>query len=122
MKNILIVDDDLGFIFWLGTALIAAGYRAWPASSSSEAISFVGRKPATRLDLLIVNASLPGVSKLIAHLHRTQVHLNVMAVGPQGTLPGVNYFQATPGLMDDAAKEEWVRAVKRMSGKQNRAA
>jgi DNA-binding response OmpR family regulator len=123
MKNILIVDNDLGLMFWLGAALVDAGYRAWPAGSLAEAISVVGRKPSMRLDLLIVNASLPGVSKLIAHFRRTQPHLNVMALGPQGgTLPGVNYFEATPGLMDDAAKQEWVRAVKRMSGKQNRAA
>jgi hypothetical protein len=123
MKNILIVDNDLGFIFWLGAALIGAGYRAWPACSPSEAISIVDRIPLTRLDLAIVNASLPGVSKLIAHFRRTQAHLSVMAVGPQGrALPGVSYFQATPGLIDDAAKQEWVRAVKRMSGKQNRAA
>ena len=123
MKNILIVDNDLGFIFWLGAALIGAGYQAWPATSHSEAISLASRKPLARLDLLIVNVSLPAASKIIAHFRGTQSQLKVMALGPQGrALPGVNYFQATPGLIDDAAKQEWVRAVKRMFGKQNRAA
>lgn len=39
LKVILIVNNDLGFIFWLGVALIEAGYRAWPACSTSAAIS-----------------------------------------------------------------------------------
>ena len=82
MKNVLIVDNDLGFIFWLGAALVGAGYRPWPACSPSDAISVANRKPLSRLHLLVVNASLPGVSKLIAHLRRTQAHLRVSALGP----------------------------------------
>jgi CheY-like chemotaxis protein len=123
MKNILIVDNDLGFIFWLGAALIGAGYQAWPATSRSEAISVASRKPLARLDLLIVNVSLPGASKLIAHFRSTQSQLKVMAVGPQGkTLGGVTPWQPTPGLSEDSAKQEWVRAVKQLSGKRTRAA
>ena len=83
MKSILIVDSDVGFIFWLGAALSGAGYQPWPACSPSDAISVAGREALARLDLLIVNASLPGVSKLIAHFHRTQASLKVMALGPQ---------------------------------------
>ena len=33
MKNILIVDNDLGFIFWLGAVLIAAGYQRGPLAA-----------------------------------------------------------------------------------------
>jgi CheY-like chemotaxis protein len=123
MKNILIVDNNPGFIFWLGTLLVGQGYQPWPASSPSDAISVGGRKALARLDLLIVNASLPGVSQVIDHFRRAQAHLRVMAFGPQGnTLPGVNVWQPTPGLSDDSAKREWVRAVKHLAGKQNRAA
>lgn len=122
-KNILIVDRDLGFIFWLGSILAGAGYQPWPASDFAEAISLAGRKPLARLDLLIVNASLPEVSKLIAHFRRTHAQLKVMALGPQGrTLAGVHAWHPIPGLTDDSAKEEWVRAVKQASGRQNRAA
>ena len=123
MKNILIVDNDLGFIFWLGAALMGAGYQAWPASSLSEAISVTSRKPLIRLDLLIVNGSLRGASEVIAHIRRTQSQLQVMALGPQGkTLHGVKPWQPTPGLSEDLARQEWVQAVKQMSGKRNRAA
>ena|ERR1700728_594467 len=119
VKNILIVDKDLGFVFWLGAALNGAGYRPWPACSSSEAISMSWRKPLDRPDLLIVNASLPGVSELIAHFHRTQTHLKVMALGPRDeTLHGVDAWHPTAVLSDDPAKQEWVRAVEHVSGKQ----
>ena len=125
-KNILIVDNDLGFIFWLGAALVGAGYRPWPACSLSDAISVANRKPLSRLHLLVVNASLPGVSKLIAHFRRTQAHLRVIALGPQdNTLVGVTAWHSAPDTGDDSAKQELVRAVKHMSGRpgrQNRAA
>jgi DNA-binding response OmpR family regulator len=122
-KHILIVDNDLGFICWLGSVLTAAGYRSWPACSTSEAISLSTRKPLARLDLLIVNASLPGVSELIAHFRRAHSRLKVMALGPQAeTLAGVHAWHPTPGLSDDSAREEWVRAVRQASGRQNRAA
>ena len=59
MKNILIVDRDLGFIYWLGDVLIHADYQPWPACSVSDAFAVVGRKPIVPLDLLIVNPRLP---------------------------------------------------------------
>ena len=122
-KNILIVDKDLGFIFWLGTALAGASYQPWPACSPSDAISVVNRKPLTRLHLLIVNASLPGVSKLIAHFRHTQAHLKVIALGLQdNTLVGVTAWHPVPDTGDDSAKQEWVLAVKHLSCRQNRAA
>jgi hypothetical protein len=123
MKNILIVHNNLGFIFWLGAALIDEGYQPWPACSPADAISLMCRKPLIPLDLLIVNSSLRGVPELIAHFRRTQAQLKVMALGPQKkTLQGVNAWNRTPGISDDSAKEEFVRVVKHMSGGQGRAA
>jgi hypothetical protein len=122
-KNVLIIDDNLGFIFWLGAVLIDASYQPWPACSASDAISVVGGNPLVRLDLLIVNAHLPDISKAIAHFRNSQQNLRVMALGPQDeTLPGVNAWHLTPGFNDDSAKQEFVKAVERMSGGQNRAA
>jgi hypothetical protein len=122
-KNILIVDNDPGFMFWLGAVLVGAGYQPWPACSPSDAISVVNHKPLAPLHLLIVNASLPGVSKLIAHCRRTQPHLGVIALGPpDNTLVGVTAWRPAAGAAGDAAKQEWIRAVKHMSGRQNRAA
>jgi len=117
IKNILIVDDDLGFLFWLSDVLIGADYQPWPACSVSDAITVVGSKPAVRLDLLIVNPTLPGISKLPAFFRRTQPQLKVMGLGrqDQASLPGVNAWHLRPGPTDDGARKEWVRAIRGLS-------
>jgi hypothetical protein len=124
VKNILIVDDDLGFVFWLGDVLVGAEYQPWPACSVSDVIKVMGRKPAVEIDLLIVNPSLPGASKVIAFLRRTQARLKVMALGPQDrtALPDVNAWRSKPGRSDDSARREWVRAIERVSRGGERAA
>jgi hypothetical protein len=124
MKNILIVDNDLGFIYWLGTVLIGADYQPWPACSVSDAITVVGRKPTVPLDLLIVNPSLPGISYLITLFRRSQADLKVMAAGPhdERSLPGVNAWRQKPIPGDESAKQKWVRAIERASSGQQRAA
>src|ERR1700687_5104323 len=79
-KNVLIVENDLGFLFWLGGALNAGDYQSWPACGVSDANALV-REGAVRIDLLIINPSLPGVSKLIALLRRSHAKLKVIALG-----------------------------------------
>ena len=115
MKNILIVEDDLGFIFWLGGALAAADYQPWPACGVSEATEFVG-KAAIPVDLLIVNPSLPGVSKLVAVLRRSQGELKVIALGSEDKtkLTGINAWHRKPSLAQEPVKQEqeWLEAVK----------
>ena len=124
VKNVLIVDKDLGFVFWLADVLIRAGYQPWAAFSPAEARALLAeRKPLRRLDLLIVRGTLPGVSDLIAHFRETQQHLKVMALGPEDrALTGVNVWHPVPGRSDDSAKQEWVRAIKDMASRQHRAA
>ena len=123
MKNILIVDNDLGFVCWLGEVLIGAGYQPWPACSVSDAIALLGRKPSVPLDLLIANPSLQGISRLITLYRRSQAHLKVMAVGSHGEkiLPGVKAWHEKPSPGDKSAKQEWVRAIERTSSGHKRA-
>jgi CheY-like chemotaxis protein len=122
-KNILIVDKNLGFIFWLGAVLIDAGCQPWPACSASDAISVADGRSSVQLDLLIVNARLPGVSELIAHFRRTQPLVKVLALGSQDeTLPGVDAWRLTPGLSNDSAQQEFIQTLKHMVGMQDRAA
>jgi DNA-binding response OmpR family regulator len=121
MKNILIVENDLGFIFWLGGALMAADYQPWPACGVSEANALAGK---TAIDLLIVNPSLPGVSKLIAVLRRSQAKLKVIALGAEGEikLSGIDAWRCKPGPAEKSAKQEWLKAVKNVFIGRKRAA
>ena len=61
-KTILILDTDLGFVFWLGEILTQAGYRAVPAQSIKEATSLM-RRLKTLADLLIVSPAVHGAAE-----------------------------------------------------------
>ena len=115
MKNILIVEDDLGFVFWLGSALVAAGYQPWPACSASDATKLI-EKAGVRIDLLIADPSTPGISKLVGTLRRSKVHLKVIALGAESKtkLTGINAWHSKPGPMQEPAEQqqEWLEAVK----------
>ena len=124
VKNVLIVDNDLGFIFWIGGVVITANYQPWPACSLSDASVLVD-KAAVPIDLLIVNPSLPGVSELIALLRRSQRKLKVIALGAKGNLKlaGINSWRQRPGpAVEKSARREWLEAVKNMFLGQTRAA
>jgi hypothetical protein len=124
MRNVLIVDNDLGFVFWLGEALSRANYQPWPACSVSDAITVVGSKHPVSLDLLIVNPSLPGASRLISHFRRSQTHLKVMALGlhDEKALSGIDARRERPTSADLSARQKWVRAIDRMFGGHERVA
>jgi hypothetical protein len=123
LKNILIVENDLGFLFWLGGALIAGDYQPWPACGVSEAKALIDEANIP-IDLLIVDPSIPGVSRLIAALRRSQARLKVIAVGAEGKikLPGVNAWRRKPDSGEASAKQEWLEAVKSMIVGHKRAA
>ena len=94
MKNILIVDNDLRFIQWLGRALIGAHQQPLPACNVSDAMVLVDDS-AEPVDLLIINSYLPHSSDLIDRLHRSQSHLKVLAMGsePNAKLPHVHAWK-----------------------------
>src|SRR5690242_16518027 len=112
MKNILIVDNDLSFILWLGRVLIGAHQQPLPACNVSDAM--VLANAAEPVDLLIINSSLPHSSELIANLRRSQAHLKVIALGPEGkgNLPHVHAWRRKPDQIGPTAEQKWLKAVK----------
>jgi DNA-binding NtrC family response regulator len=66
----LIVDDDLGFVWWFGEIFFRAGYQVVPALSCREALSRV-KELDLRVDLVLVNPKLRGVSRMLRLLKRT---------------------------------------------------
>lgn len=80
MKNILIVDNDLGFVFWLCQALDAAGYETFPAQGVAEAVALLA-KLEVWVDVLMVRRTLPGADGLADELRRSQRgHLKTIAL------------------------------------------
>jgi len=79
-EMILIVDEDLGFVVWLGLTLAASGYRTIPATSCQDARHLIGEAQIATLDLVILNSALPGASDLIGALNSRGFSFQVISI------------------------------------------
>jgi len=123
MRNVLIVDNDPGAMFWLAEVLVSANFQPWPACTIPDAISLAGSKCMSPLDLAIVNPSLRGAADLISHLRRHRANLRVLALGHKTTsLRGVDSWLEIPNSADGSAKQKWTRAINRVCSGYRRAA
>jgi hypothetical protein len=115
ITTVLIVDRDLGFVFWLGQVLTRAGYQALPANSS-EAGRELARQLNLGIDILIVGNSLPGAGVFAAALRRSQRHLKVIAVLDDGEEPisafsGADATQYRPSWMGESSETDWLTTI-----------
>ena len=78
MKTILILDHNVGFVFWLGKILGEAGHQAIPALDIQEASTLIGSLGLT-LDVLIMNPAAQGAAEFIVTLRREHEGLRVIA-------------------------------------------
>jgi DNA-binding response OmpR family regulator len=120
VKTILIVDRDLGFVYWLGRVLDDAGYEAIPARRVPDAIQLL-HELHTVVDLLIVNMALPGAADLVRALRRSARPIRVMSLleSPDETPaspPGSDAVRSKPEEVDEISKLEWVDAIDRLLG------
>lgn len=67
--TILIVDNDLGFVLWLGQILTDVGCQAVPALRCQDTAPLV-EELNLGLDMVIANPGLPGASAMIRALVR----------------------------------------------------
>jgi hypothetical protein len=115
VKTVLIVDDDLGFAFWLGQALDRAGYETWPARSVTAAKSLL-TEVRLAVDLLVITASLPRALALATYLGRSRADFKVIAVYEElnegiKPFPKAAAVHQKPQIIDAATKLEWVQLV-----------
>jgi hypothetical protein len=114
VKNLILVDCDLGFVFWLGRALDKAGYETFPARSIRDAIKLVTE---LRLSvwMVILNPSLAGASEFIANLRPSKV-IALVERGDPVSIPGVHCEIPRPYGIDEHNKDEFLAAVRRLLG------
>ena len=114
---ILLVDSDLGFLFWLGRTLDMAGYEAFPARSIADAETLLSKLHLT-VALLVLNFSLPGAATLVATLRGACKPLRVISLVGSGEEPpngpGVDAVCQKPAVIDENAKAEWLETVRRV--------
>ena len=115
-KAILLIDTDLGFLFWLGQALDRAGYEAFPARGISDAIALLAALHLT-VGSVILNYSLPGAENFIADLRRSQNHLKVISLveyEQQFIPPGIDAVFCKPAEINERSRAELVQMVQKV--------
>jgi len=116
VKSVLIVDEDLGFVFWLGRLLNDAGFQVWPARSSADAAELL-RELNTDIDLLIINPNSRGAQDFIEERRRAGSVKTIAIQTPDeetASLPGIDADLVKPRQPDELSEFEWVTLVRRL--------
>jgi len=116
LKTILIVDRDLGFVFWLGQILDAAGYVAVPAKGVANAAEIVV-KLRLSVDVLVAPMDEDGLHEFVERLRCSSPDLHVVALAneedPAGATPPPGaVWKRKPQHRDEAAKSEWLGLIR----------
>jgi hypothetical protein len=113
LPTILLVDADLGFVFWLGRALDSAGFRALPAKSTQDARTLLHELRVT-VDLLVIDPTLSEASSLITFLQQSSQSVKVVATGSWELEPGFprpDAIGCRPPHLDNQAVQEWLQLI-----------
>ena len=109
----LIVDDDLGFVFWLGHTLDNLGHCALPAKTVQDAALLIMQFDL-QIDVLVIDVALPGASDFTAAIHRTNSRVKVIGIVDDQSparIPGVSVAHPKPACIDASARFDWIDCV-----------
>jgi DNA-binding NtrC family response regulator len=113
----LIVDDDVGFILWLGEMVTASGYQAIPALECRQALTLV-KKLALRIDVLVVNPQLRGAARAMKVLASEHPRLRVVLIrDPAAPGPVPDSTHATlerPSAWEPISRPQWVIKIRKV--------
>jgi DNA-binding response OmpR family regulator len=114
-KVVIILENDLGFVFWLGQTLDRANYTVLPARTSAE-----GEELLTKLrlqpDLMIVNPSLSGVETFVELNRRSNPRLKVIVLDKRGsdTVKMADAVRFKPEAWEETSAFEWLSLVAKL--------
>ena len=115
--TVWIVDNDLGYVWWLGEVFTEAGCRTLPSLSCEQALALFKRLNVG-IDLLVVNPQLPDVVKMLRLLSRAHPNLKIVAIGnafaaiPADLRPQASLERPSPS--DPISRAEWIKKVRRL--------
>ena len=116
MKTVLIVDPDLGFVFWLGQVLGNTRWQAVPAKDFQTAMALLRELHLEKIDLLILNPSVQGAADFVQALRISQPNLKVAVALSENEqnparIENADSVIRKPRLADRAAGALWLRII-----------
>lgn len=115
--TVWIVDDDLGFVWWLGDLFNETGCRALPALACDQAVSLI-KALKVGVDLLVLNPQLPGVVKMLQTLRSSYPSLKLVLIDkPSAPLSNVIHPRAIlerPSGSDKISRLDWLKKVQKL--------
>jgi len=114
-ETILIIDSDLGFVFWLGQLLDQAGYEALPAKSVADAAELLSHWGGS-LDVVIVSPNVSDSKEFAAHLRAVNPNLWVISLADRDNAgsPAVADFVCVRSR-DAEAQAQWLGILANIS-------
>ena len=121
---VLIIDNDLAFVFWLGETLVRAGYQPYPAKDVRQARRLLSRLPKPPA-LVIVNTYFPGAAAFLRAVQQSIIGLEAIGISDPSTRGGElsESIQTAPRPTRlDGSVSEWLNLVERVLSRRNGAA
>lgn len=114
---VLIVDDDVAFLLWLGEMFAENGYQAIPALHCRQALTLM-KKFSLRVDVLVINPELRGAARAMKVLAGEQPGLRVVLIrdpSTSGTAPdGGHPTLERPAAWEPISRPQWVTKIRKV--------
>lgn len=115
--TVLIIDDDLGFVCWLGDIFAEAGCRALPALSCGEAVVLTKRL-GVEPDLIILNPRLDGAANMLQNYIQTKRNFTIVTIGPPSNTLGASIqlhaILERPSPNEPIVRAEWLDMLRKL--------
>jgi hypothetical protein len=112
---VLIVDEDLGFVWWLSAIFSKAGCQVVPALNARDTASMTSELDLD-VDVLVVNPALAGVSEMIESLSRSRSP-KIVTIHEHDRQADAVYADATlerPSGLGVISQQDWLGCVRRL--------
>jgi len=115
--TVWIIDDDLGFVWWLGEIFIQARCQPFPALTCEQALSLM-TKLKVGADLIVINPHLRGVSAMLDTFNRSNRNLKIVALRnpsePQAADAISEITLERPSRTDRMSPPEWLKKIRKL--------
>jgi len=117
MKTVLVVDSDVGFVFWLGQALDQNRYGVLPAANVPNARTLLDEF-GNAVDLVVVNPALRDTADFVGTLRGRNPRLKVVLVtvptAEPAPIPSFDLQCQKPTVIDDSALQDLIAKIRKV--------